>query len=93
MRARGAAGLSVAPGAALARRGRAASSASPCGARAAAALSINLVSQRHLDEPFYHDRVLRFVDRPLPPGATSLERFSQELWGSAFDEERNRYAS
>jgi hypothetical protein len=55
-------------------------------------VSINLVSQRHLDEPFYHDRVLRFVDRPLPPGATSLERFSQELWGSAFDEERNRYA-
>jgi hypothetical protein len=33
------------------------------------------------------------VDRPLPPGATSLERFSHELWGSAFDEERNRYAS
>ena len=56
-------------------------------------LSINLVSRRHLDEPFYHDRVLRFVDRPLPPGASALERFSHELWGSAFDEERNRYAS
>jgi len=56
-------------------------------------LSINLVSRRHLDEPFYHDRVLRFVDRPLPPGAGVLERFTHELWGGAFDEERNRYAS
>jgi hypothetical protein len=33
------------------------------------------------------------VDRPLAPNATSLERFAHELWGSAFDEERNRYAS
>jgi len=39
------------------------------------------------------DHRARLVDRPLPPGATSLERFSHELWGSAFDEERNRYAS
>lgn len=55
-------------------------------------MSINLVSQRHLDEPFYHDRTLRYVDRPLASGATSLERFTHELWSGAFDEERNRYA-
>ena len=56
-------------------------------------MSVNLVSERHLDEPFYHDRVLRFVDRPLPPDASAFDRFRHELWSGTFNQERNRYAS
>ena len=55
--------------------------------------SINLVSQRHLDEPFYHDPVVRYVDRPLRPDAGVLERFQHELWSGAFEAERNRFAA
>jgi hypothetical protein len=55
--------------------------------------SINLVSQRHLDEPFFHDRVVRYVDRPLRSDATTFDRFTAELWSSAFDAERNRFAA
>ena len=56
-------------------------------------VSINLVSQRHLDQPFFHDPVLRYVERPLRPGADVIERFRHELWSSTFDEERNRFAA
>jgi hypothetical protein len=55
--------------------------------------SVNLVSARHLDEPFYHDAVLRFVERPLAPGAGIEERFRHELHSAAFDRERNRFAA
>jgi hypothetical protein len=58
-----------------------------------AGLSVNIVSERHLDEPFYHDATLRFVDRPLPPGAGLVERFTHELWSGQFDRERNRFAA
>ena len=56
-------------------------------------VTINLVSQRHIDEPFFHDPLLRYVDRPLAPGAGTLERFQHELWSSTFDQERNRFAA
>ncbi len=56
-------------------------------------VSINIVSERHLDEPFYHDPTVRFVDRPLAPGAGLVERFTHELWSGAFDHERNRFAA
>jgi hypothetical protein len=55
-------------------------------------ISINLVSARHLDEPFFHDRVLQFVDRPLPADAGVLARFQDDLWSSGFDRERNTLA-
>ncbi|MEO9176879.1 MAG: hypothetical protein ABI317_15305 [Gaiellales bacterium] len=46
--------------------------------------SLNLVSRRHLDEPFYHDAVVHSLERP----ATVLdehERFQRELRTSRFD--------
>jgi len=56
-------------------------------------VSVNIVSQRHLDQPFFHDPVLRYVERPLPPGADIVARFRHELWSGRFDDERNRFAA
>jgi len=55
--------------------------------------TINLVSRRHLDQPFFHDAVLRFVETTLDGGLDDLERFRRDLWTSRFDEERNRFAA
>jgi hypothetical protein len=52
-------------------------------------VSLNLVSGAHLDVPFYHDRVVRFVDRPF--GDTrdlTVERFHHQLHSARFDAER-----
>lgn len=59
---------------------------------ACAHVSINLVSRRHLDEPFFHDRVLYYVDRTFDGELDSFERFRDDLWSSRFDEERNGFA-
>ena len=39
-------------------------------------VSLNLVSGAHLDVPFYHDRVVRSVDRPFGDTRTSPSRGS-----------------
>jgi hypothetical protein len=52
-------------------------------------LSLNLVSEAHLDVPFYHDRVVRFVERPFGDGRDlTLERFHEQLHSARFDAER-----
>jgi hypothetical protein len=54
--------------------------------------SVNLVTQPHLDVPFYHDRVVRFVERPYGDGRDlTLERFHEELHSARFDAERARF--
>ncbi len=58
-----------------------------------AEVSVNLVSRRHLDEPFFHDPVLRYVDRAFGGALDTLEDFLRALWSSRFDEERNRFAA
>jgi hypothetical protein len=55
--------------------------------------SVNLVTQPHLDVPFYHDRVVRFVERPYGDGRDlTLERFHDELHSARFDSERARFS-
>jgi hypothetical protein len=54
-------------------------------------VSVNLVSCAHLDVPFHHDRVVRFVDRPFGDGRDlTLERFHQHLYSASFDADRAR---
>jgi hypothetical protein len=51
--------------------------------------SVNLVSQPHLDVPFYHDRVVRYLERPYGDGRDlTLDRFHDELHSGGFDSER-----
>ena len=54
--------------------------------------SLNLVSPRHLDEPFYHDPVVSAVDRPVREMA-EIERFRHELWSGRFDGHRSDFAA
>jgi hypothetical protein len=52
-------------------------------------LSLNVVSEAHLDVPFYHDRIVRLIDRPY--GDTrdlTVESFHEQLWSAGFDAER-----
>ena len=52
-------------------------------------LSLNVVSESHLDVPFYHDPVVRLLDRPFgDPRDLTLDRFHQQLWSAGFDAER-----
>ena len=53
--------------------------------------SLNMVSRRHLDEPFFHD-----------PGCTpssgrweiaEIQRFRHELWSQSFDRHRTDFAA
>lgn len=46
--------------------------------------SLNLVSQRHLDEPFYHDPVVHSLERPVGE-LDEHERFRRQLGSSHFD--------
>ena len=54
--------------------------------------SLNMVSRRHLDEPFFHDRVVHAVERPVGEIA-EIERFRAELWSRRFDEHRTDFAA
>jgi hypothetical protein len=54
--------------------------------------SLNLVSRRHLDEPFFHDRVVGAVERPLAEIA-EIEHFRRELWSGRFDAHRTDLAA
>jgi hypothetical protein len=52
-------------------------------------VSLNLVSGAHLDVPFYHDKVVRYVDRPFGDGRDlTLEGFHHQLHSARFDTER-----
>jgi hypothetical protein len=52
-------------------------------------ISLNLVTQRHLDVPFYHDQVVRYIERPFGDRRDlTLDRFHDELFSSRFDGER-----
>jgi hypothetical protein len=51
--------------------------------------TVNLVSPPHLDVPFYHDRTVRYLDRPYGDGRDlTVELFHDELHSSRFDAER-----
>jgi hypothetical protein len=54
--------------------------------------SLNLVSHRHLDEPFYHDRVVAALERPVAEMA-EIEAFRSELWSGRFDDHRTDLAA
>lgn len=57
-------------------------------------VSLNLVSGAHLDVPFYHDRVVRLIDRPfLDSRDLTVDDFHERLWSAGFDAERARLAS
>ena len=50
----------------------------------------DLVSEPHLDVPFFHDRVVHFVERPF--GDTrdlTLEQFRDRLHSARFDAARS----
>ncbi|MDE3025862.1 MAG: hypothetical protein KGI93_09860 [Acidobacteriota bacterium] len=52
-------------------------------------LSLNLVSQPHVDVPFHNDREVGVVEHLFPEDALeTLEGFRAELWSSAFDARR-----
>jgi hypothetical protein len=46
--------------------------------------SLNLVTQRHLDEPFYNDRVVHSLERPVGE-LDERDRFQWKLGSSRFD--------
>jgi hypothetical protein len=52
-------------------------------------LSLNVVTHAHLDVPFYHDRVVRLIDRPFGDGRDlTVDHFHEQLWSAGFDAER-----
>ncbi len=52
-------------------------------------LSLNVVSHSHLDVPFYHDRIVRLIDRPYGDARDlTVDRFHEQLWSAGFDAER-----
>jgi hypothetical protein len=54
--------------------------------------SVNLVTAPHLDVPFYHDQVVRYVERPFGDARDlTLERFHAQLHSARFDIERARF--
>jgi hypothetical protein len=56
--------------------------------------TLNLVSEPHLDVPFYHDPVVRFLERPFGDARDlTLERFHAALHSARFDSERSSLAA
>jgi hypothetical protein len=54
-------------------------------------LSLNVVTRAHLDVPFYHDDVVRIIERPFGDHRDlTIERFHEDLWSAGFDAERGR---
>jgi len=46
--------------------------------------------EAHLDVPFYHDRVVRLIDRPYNDARDiTAESFHEQLWSAGFDTERD----
>jgi len=53
------------------------------------ALSVNLVSQPHVDLPFHNDREVGVVEHVFPGDALrTIEEFGAELWSAGFDVRR-----
>jgi len=53
-------------------------------------LSLNVVTQQHLDVPFYHDEIVRVIERPFGDVRDlTVDRFHHELWSAGFDSERD----
>ena len=51
--------------------------------------TLNLVSHPHLDVPFFHDRVVHFVDRPFGDARDlTLDQFHDRLHSASFDAAR-----
>jgi hypothetical protein len=56
---------------------------------ACASLSVNLVSESHVDVPFWNDRSIGVVEHVFADDSLrTLEEFRAELWSSGFDERR-----
>lgn len=56
--------------------------------------SVNLVSEPHVDVPFYNDREVRVVEHVFPAdGERTLAAFHEELWSSSFDAARRDLAA
>jgi len=54
-------------------------------------LSLNVVTQQHLDVPFYHDEIVRVIERPFGDARDmTVDLFHHELWSAGFDAERDR---
>ena len=52
-------------------------------------LSLNLVSQPHVDVPFHNDREIGVVEHMFASDAlATLEEFRSELWSASFDARR-----
>ena len=52
--------------------------------------TLNLVSEPHLDIPFFHDRVVHFVERPFGDARDlTLEQFRDRLHSARFDAARS----
>jgi len=53
------------------------------------ALSLNIVSQPHVDVPFHNDREVGVVEHLFAADApATLEEFRAELWSASFDARR-----
>jgi hypothetical protein len=56
--------------------------------------SVNLVSRRHVDEPFYNDRRVAVVEHVFAHDRTqALEAFREELFSASFDARRRDLAA
>jgi hypothetical protein len=54
-------------------------------------LSLNVVTESHLDVPFHHDQVIKILERPFGDVRDlTVERFHAELHSAGFDTERAR---
>lgn len=52
-------------------------------------LSVNIVSTRHVDVPFYNDPEVAVVDHVFAEDALrTMEEFTADLWSSSFDQRR-----
>jgi hypothetical protein len=51
-------------------------------------LSLNLVSQPHVDVPFHNDREIGVVEHLFEDAPATLDEFRAELWSSSFDARR-----
>jgi hypothetical protein len=50
------------------------------------ATTVNLVSEPHLDVPFFHDPVVHYLERPFDdPGRLTLDEFRSELHSQRFE--------
>ena len=52
--------------------------------------TLNLVSEPHLDVPFFHDRIVHYVERPFGDARDlTVEEFRARLHSARFDAARS----